>query len=192
MVTGTALSGEPSASAVSAAISAAKQAGCPVIIDIDYRANAWETARHAARRMASEVVRADILVGNDDEFAVLCGADKDEGLAAAREFAASGQLVLYKMGEQGCRSFYQGRDIETGIFPVTLAKPFGAGDAFLGNVLARLGRDADIRAAVIQGSAAAAFVVARPGCASAMPDEQQLSQFMAQNQMRPFASQTRG
>ena len=40
VITGTALSGEPSASAVSAAISAAKLAGCPVIIDIDYRANA--------------------------------------------------------------------------------------------------------------------------------------------------------
>ena len=192
VVTGTALSGEPSASAVSAAISAAKQAGCPVIIDIDYRANAWETAEDAARRMAPELARADILVGNDDEFAVLCGGDKDKGLSVARKFAASGQLVLYKMGEQGCRSFYQGRDMETGIFPVTLAKPFGAGDAFLGNVLARLGRDADIRAAVIQGSAAAAFVVARPGCASAMPDEQQLSQFMAQSQMRPFHSSTRG
>ena len=183
---------EPSASAVSAAISAAKQAGCPVIIDIDYRANAWETAQHAAQRMASEVVRADILVGNDDEFAVLCGADKDEGLAAAREFAASGQLVLHKMGEQGCRSFYQDCEIHAGIFPVVLAKPFGAGDAFLGNFLARLGQDGDIRAAVIQGSAAAAFVVARPGCASAMPDEQQLNQFMAQNQILFFDSKTRG
>ena len=40
IITGTALSGEPSASAVSAAIDAAKLVGCPVIIDIDYRINA--------------------------------------------------------------------------------------------------------------------------------------------------------
>ena len=100
--------------------------------------------------------------------------------------------MLYKMGEEGCRTIYNDREIQTGIFPVTLAKPFGAGDAFLGNVLASLGRDADIRAAVIQGSAAAAFVVARPGCASAMPDTPQLNQFIAQNQMRPFDGQTRG
>ena len=192
VVTGTALSGEPSASAVSAAISTAKQADCPVIIDIDYRANAWPTAEDAALRMASELARVDVLVGNDDEFAVLCGGDKDKGLSVARKFAASGQLVLYKMGEQGCWSFYQGREMETGIFPVTLAKPFGAGDAFLGNVLARLSQDANIRASVIQGSAAAAFVVARPGCASAMPDKQELSQFMTQNQMRPFDSRFRG
>ena len=192
VITGTALSGEPSASAVSAAISAARQAGCPVIIDIDYRANAWKTAQDAARCMAPELARADILVGNDDEFSMLCGGDRDMGLSTARKYAALGKLVLYKMGEQGCRALYLGGDLETGIFPVTLMKPFGAGDAFLGNVLARLGQDADIRASVIQGSAAAAFVVARPGCASAMPDEKQLSQFMAQNQMRPFYSQTRG
>ena len=192
VVTGTALSGEPSASAVGVAISAAKQAGCPVIIDIDYRANAWETATDAACRMTSELALADILVGNDDEFAVLCNGDKDGGLLVARAFAASGQLVLYKMGEQGCRTIYGEREIQTGIFSVTLAKPFGAGDAFLGNVLARLSHDADIRGAVIQGSAAAAFVVARPGCASAMPDIQQLNKFIAQNQMRPFNGQTRG
>ena len=192
VITGTALSGEPSASAVSAAISAAKQAGCPVIIDIDYRANAWETAKDAARRLTPELAQADIVVGNDDEFAVLCDGDKDKGLSVARDFATSGQLVLYKMGEEGCRTIYNDREIQTGIFPVTLAKPFGAGDAFLGNVLASLGRDADIRAAVIQGSAAAAFVVARPGCASAMPDTPQLNQFIAQNQMRPFDGQTRG
>ena len=188
VVTGTALSGEPSASAVTAAISAAKQAGCPVILDIDYRANAWATAQDAARRMAPEVARADILVGNDDEFAVLCGGGKKDGLAAARRYAETGQLVLYKMGEKGCLSLYEGREIETGIFTVSLAKPFGAGDAFLGNVLARLGQNADIYAAVVQGSAAAAYVVARPGCASAMPDHHALTQFMDQHQISPVES----
>ena len=68
VVTGTALSGEPSASAVGTAISAARQAGCPVIIDIDYRANAWQTAREASCRMSPELARADIIVGNNDEW----------------------------------------------------------------------------------------------------------------------------
>ena len=186
VITGTALSGEPSASAVSTAISAAKQTGCPVIIDIDYRANAWPTAEAAAERLAAEVTRANILVGNDDEFAVLCGGDKDKGLALARECADEGQLVFYKMGENGCLSLYGDQESRTGIYPVEMAKPFGAGDAFLGNVLARLGRDADIRAAVLQGSAAAAYVVARTGCASAMPDADQLAGFMQQHEMTLF------
>lgn len=186
VITGTALSGEPSASAVSAAISAAKQARCPVIIDIDYRANAWKTEQAAADRLAPEVARADILVGNDDEFAVLCGGHKDKGLAAARNFAGNGQLVFYKMGENGCISLFENKEVRTGIFPVTPTKPFGAGDAFLGTALARLSQDRNIQAAVTHGSAAAAFVVARPGCASAMPDRQQLDQFMNQHQMTSF------
>ena len=178
VVTGTAMSGEPSMSAVNFAILAARQAGCPIIIDIDYRANAWPGAATAARSMAPQLEQADILVGNDDEFALLGGGDKEKGFAVARAFAEAGQLVLYKRGELGCISLYQDQVIETGIFPVTPSKPFGAGDAFLGNFLVSLSLDRDIKAAVLQGSAAAAYVVARPGCASAMPDRQQLNDFM--------------
>ena len=131
-----------------------------------------------ALRMEPELSQADILVGNDDEFAVMCGGDKEKGLTVARAYAETGLLVLYKRGELGCISLYQDHVIKTGIFPVTLAKPFGAGDAFLGNFLCRLSLDGDVQAAVLQGSAAAAYVVARPGCASAMPDKQQLDDFM--------------
>ena len=37
--------------------------------------------------------------------------------------------------------------------------------------------------AVLQGSAAAAYVVARVGCASAMPDKQQLEDFMLSHEI---------
>ncbi len=183
VITGTALSGEPSASAVSAAIAAAGQAGCPVIIDIDYRENAWPDSAAAALRIAPELAKADIVVGNDDEFAVLSGGDKNEGLASATAYAETGKLVLYKRGELGCISLYKNYVIETGIFPVFLTKPFGAGDAFLGNFLIRLSLDGDVHSAVLQGSAAAAYVVARSGCASAMPDKQQLNDFMSSREM---------
>ena len=183
VITGTALSGEPSASAVSIAIAAAKQAGCPVIFDIDYRVNAWPNVATAASRMTPELAQADVLVGNEDEFALLCGGDKNKGLNVARAYTKTGQLVLYKRGELGCISFCQDNVIETGIFPVKLAKPFGAGDAFLGNFLIRLSLDGDLHAAVLRGSAAAAYVVARAGCASAMPDKQQLDDFMLSHEI---------
>jgi 5-dehydro-2-deoxygluconokinase len=183
VLTGTAFSGEPSASALSFAIGAARQAGCPVIIDIDYRANAWPNPSAASLRMGPELGQADILVGNDDEFAVMGGGDRNKGLAAARSYAATGQLVLYKRGDLGCISLYQNHVIETGIFPVKVTKPYGAGDAFLGNFLNRLSLNGDVRAAVLKGSAAAAYVVARPGCASAMPDKQQLEEFILSHKM---------
>ena len=103
--------------------------------------------------MAPELAKADILVGNDEEFAMLCCGSKNEGLSLAHDLAGKGQLVLYKMGEKGCRSFYQGNEMKTGIFPVAVAKPFGAGDAFLGNFIIKLAQNADIEAAVFQGSA---------------------------------------
>ena len=183
LITGTAISGEPSASAVSIAIAAARQVGCPIIFDIDYRPNAWPNAATAALRMGPELAQADILVGNNDEFTVMCGGNEAEGLAAARAYAEAGQLVLYKRGELGCISFYQDHVLKTGIFPVTLAKPFGAGDAFLGNFLLRLSLDGDVHSAVLRGSAAAAYVVARVGCASAMPDKQQLDDFMLSHEI---------
>ena len=46
--------------------------------------------------------------------------------------------------------------MDTGIFCLTLAKPFGAGDAFLGNFLVSLKSiDGDVHEAVQRGSAAA-------------------------------------
>ena len=122
--------------------------------------------------MKPELEQADILVGTDDEFTVMCGGDKEKGFAAARAYAEIGQVVLYKRGELGCISLYQDHVIETGIFPVTLAKPFGAGDAFLGNFLNRLSLDGDVQAAVLQGSAAAALLFSAGMCV-AMPDKQQ-------------------
>lgn len=183
VVTGTALSDEPSASAVSCAIMAAKETGCPIVIDIDYRPNAWLDSTSAAMRIAPELEKADIIIGNDDEFSILCDSNRDKGLVAAQNFAQSGKLVFYKKGELGCISLYNNHAIETGVFPVQSVKPFGAGDAFLGNVLMKLSQDGNVRGAVIQGSAAAAFVVARQGCASAMPDKQQLEQFMSLHNM---------
>ena len=47
----------------------------------------------------------------------------------------------------------------------------------------RLSLDGDVHAAVLRGSAAAAYVVARVGCASAMPDKRELDEFMLSHEM---------
>lgn len=184
IITGTALSGEPSSAAVRAGISRAHDAGCPVIIDIDYRANAWRSPSEAALHIYPELEKAQIIIGNDDEFGVMAGGDHHAGLACAIEFSRQGRLVLYKKGAKGCNIFHQDTSYEMGVYPVVLAKPFGAGDAFLGNLLATLGDNFDIIEAVRAGSAAAALVVSKTGCASAMPDTKELAQFMRQNQQR--------
>jgi 5-dehydro-2-deoxygluconokinase len=51
----------------------------------------------------------------------------------------------------------------------------------MGALLAALHAGVSLDDAVIRGSAAAAIVVSRAGCASAMPDKDTLDNFMAQN-----------
>jgi len=123
----------------------------------------------------------DVIVGNDMEFGVLAG-DAAEGLAAARALVGGGAgIVVYKMGEKGAITITAGEEFSTGIFPVVALKPTGAGDSFLGALVAALAEGRPLREAVLRGAAAAAIVVGRVACAPAMPDRVELDLFLARN-----------
>lgn len=177
ILTGTALSSEPSRSAVQCLSQRAKQAGVMVILDLDYRAQAWADAVEAKSVTAAMASVADIVVGNDEEFNLIA---EDKGRAHALFLAEAGALVLYKTGEAGCDIITAEGLESVGVFTVTALKPFGAGDAFLGGVVAAVVEGENISNAVRRGSAAAAMVVSTRGCASAMPDRVALEAFMAQ------------
>ena len=108
------------------------------------------------------------VIGNDDEFAVLSG-EYSEGLNYAKNLSSKCDLVIYKKGENGSITFADGKQIKKGIFPVKPLKPTGAGDAFMGALIGALLKDYDIEKAIEIGSAAAAIVVTKVGCAPAMP-----------------------
>ena len=182
VLTGTALSDSPSDHALTTISKAAWQAGTPVILDVDYRVSAWPSSAVAAERTLNFARNCDMIVGNDEEFALLATSTESsgaDGFTLAREMAVKGQIILYKQGQEGCRLLVGESVQQFGIFPVELAKPFGSGDAFLGTLLARLQDGLSLEAAIREGSAAAAFVVSKTGCASAMPDTDELASFMA-------------
>ena len=66
-------------------------------------------------------------------------------------------------------------------------KPYGSGDAFLGNLLARYLHSKNWLDAVDAGSAAAAIVVSKRGCASAMPTPDQIKTLQQSMTMHPAA-----
>lgn len=176
---GTALASEPSRSATFAAMQAARAAGLPVIFDVDYRPYSWPSAAVAADVYSRAGALCDIIVGNDDEFGFMAGG-KDKGLAFARQLAQrNGRIVVYKMGEFGAITITPNGETRTGIYPVTALKPTGAGDAFMGGFLAGLVREWPLDRAVLYGSAAAAIVVSKVGCAPAMPSSAELDDFLA-------------
>jgi 5-dehydro-2-deoxygluconokinase len=179
VITGTALAQEGSRLATLAALRAASAAGIVTVMDIDYRPYSWPS-RHeatAANLMAARL--CDIVVGNDEEFGLLAGRIED-GLAMARSLVAEGAAIaVYKMGEHGAVTLTASDEITTGIYRTQALKPTGAGDSFMGGLLAALAKGRPLRDAVLRGSAAAAMVVARVGCAPAMPTEGELDAFLA-------------
>jgi 5-dehydro-2-deoxygluconokinase len=176
---GTVFAAEPSRTAAFRAFEMARAAGLPIIFDVDYRPYSWPSPQVAAEVLSKAGALSDIIVGNDDEFGFMAGG-KDKGLDKARDLAAStAAIVVYKMGEKGAVTFADGAEMPTGIYPVTALKPTGAGDSFMAGLLSGLAEGLDLQSAVLRGSACAAIVVAKPGCAPAMPFPDELKSFLA-------------
>ena len=179
ITTGTVLAAEPSRSAAFRAFELARAAGLPLVLDIDYRPYSWPSPEVAAEVYSRAGRLCDVIVGNDVEFGCMAG-DYDRGLAKARELVAQGaRIVVYKLGEEGAIAITPEREFRTGIYRTEALKPTGAGDSFMGGFVAALAKGADVEAAVLCGSAAAAIVVARVGCAPAVPTTEDLKAFMA-------------
>lgn len=178
VTTGTALAAGPSRNAVFHAFETARRNGLAVVFDIDYRPYSWPSASEAELTYSRAAEMADVIVGNDVEFGFLAG-DQEKGLAAARSLARSAsRVVVYKMGEKGSVTITDDDEIEAGVYQTEALKPTGAGDSFMAGFLAAIARGTPLREAVSRGSAAAAIVVARVGCAPAMPTTEELDAFL--------------
>ena len=122
--------------------------------------------------------------GNDEEFAVLCD-DFDIQIAQSQQ---RGQVLLLKRGAAGSSLYAGEARLNSGIYPLDPAKPYGSGDAFLGNLLVHYMQTGDWLEAVDAASAAAALVVSQRGCASAMPTPDQLKSLQQGHTMNPTAT----
>jgi 5-dehydro-2-deoxygluconokinase len=179
VATGTVLAAEPSRGAAFRAFDLARAAGLPVVLDIDYRPYSWPSAEVASEVYARAAALCDVVVGNDVEFGFLAG-DPARGREAATSLVAGGtRIAVHKMGEAGAITLTPGAETRTGIFATRALKPTGAGDSFLGGFLMALADGLSVAEAVRRGSAAAAIVVSRVGCAPAMPTRAELDAFLA-------------
>jgi 5-dehydro-2-deoxygluconokinase len=177
IVTGTALAAEPSRSAALEALTMARAAGTFSILDVDHRAVSWSSDQEAMRIYAQAAQRCDAVVGNDYEFGLIAGGAAAALAAAVAFVGQGGRFAIFKQGGAGSVTITAERRFQTGIVAVDVKKPFGAGDAFLGNLVGALLRGEPLEPAVQRASAAAAWVVARRGCAFAMPSAAELDAF---------------
>lgn len=178
ITTGTVLASEPSRTAMFRAFDLARAAGLTTIFDIDYRPYSWASAEEAEAVFSRAATLSDIVVGNDVEFGFMAGSP-EKGLDKARALVEAGaKAAVYKRGEKGAVTITPDGEVRTGIYPTEALKPTGAGDAFMGGFVSALARGLDIGDAVLRGSAGAAMVVARVGCAPAMPTWEDVDAFL--------------
>lgn len=178
ITTGTVLAAEPSRSAAFYAFESARDAGLPLIFDVDYRPYSWKSAEEAADTYSRAAVLCDIIIGNDVEFGFMAG-EYSRGAEKARSLAShDAAIVVYKMGELGALTLAEGTELRTGIYPAAAIKPTGAGDSFMGGFIASLANGYSIKQSVLRGSACASIVVSKVGCAPAMPTAEELDNFL--------------
>ncbi|KZK78866.1 5-dehydro-2-deoxygluconokinase [Pseudovibrio sp. Ad46] len=181
VTTGTLLASEPSRTATFYALEKAKAEGLVSIFDIDYRPYSWASAQEATETYKRMSSLCDVIVGNDEEFGFMAG-NMANGPKFAHELAnRSDCICIYKMGSKGSTTYTENESFQTGIFTVSAVKPTGAGDAFLGGFLSSLSNGKTLQQSVFRGSACAAIVVSKVGCATAMPDEKELVRFLKQH-----------
>jgi|TARA_B110000977_G_scaffold165758_1_gene213211 5-dehydro-2-deoxygluconokinase len=186
VVTGTALISEPSRSTALALMLHAKRHTCQVWLDLDYRPWNWPDLQTTRAIYSLAAEHAHVVVGNEEEFAVL--TDDLEYYIKQANLPAKGQTILLKRGSNGASLFSQGQRLNTGVYPVKPLKPYGAGDAFLGNLVHHFNSHQDWQSAIACGSAAAAIVVSQRGCASAMPSAEEINLMQQSTRMAPAAN----
>ena len=176
-ISGVTLSSNPSRDAVFLAIEKAAALKLPLIIDLDYRPYNWESDEKKSEVYKKVMNQMDIIIGNDLEFNI--ADNSNEGLKLAQTLIQKKpSIIIYKMGEKGSKVYTKDSEQDFGIYSVQAIKPTGAGDAFNGGFVSSLYQGFSLEDAIKRGSANAAIVVTKVGCSSAMPNIEELNQFI--------------
>ena len=169
------LTAEPARSATLYAAKTARENGCLVSYDPNYRESLWHSREEAVAQMKAALPLCDILKISDEELPLLTGTnDPAEG---SRQLSDLGiRLIFVTLGADG--AFYRMGE-HTGSVPgirVKVGDTNGAGDTFFGAALSKLVReDLDTltpeRLAEIAAFAnkAASITTSRHGAIPAMP-----------------------
>ena len=174
------LTTEPSRSAALEAARRAREKGVLISYDPNYRAALWSSEDEAVRWMKTPLDMVDILKISDEELLMLTGTDDlQEGSRILSAYGIS--LIMITLGGEGVFYRFCGdrEDPLCGIVPAEAVKVCdtnGAGDTFLGAVLAQLAHgggipaeSAQLEAVLAFANRAAAITCSRAGAIPAMP-----------------------
>jgi 5-dehydro-2-deoxygluconokinase len=177
-VTGTGLSHEPARAATFAAAATARAAGVPVVVDLDYRADQWDSAPAFAAQIQTLLRSATLAVGTEEELAAASGTT-DASAGAAMVLERGIDALVLKRGQRGATVFRpRAAPADVAPFTVEVLNVLGAGDAFASGLLYGYLQGWPLERAARIGNACGAIVVTRHGCANFMPTLDEVGAFV--------------
>ena len=180
------LCAEPARSATLVALHEARQVGCIISYDPNYRAALWQSEEEAKKQMRSLLPYANMVKISDEEAELLTDYAEPEAAAAAilREGA---DLVAVTLGAGGAYIALQDGRCRVAGYKVAAVDTTGAGDAFWGAFIfamiksgrkpGELTADDAVRFAKF-ANAAAALCVSERGAIPAMPTAAEVDKFI--------------
>lgn len=131
------LTDEPARSATLYALQLARESGCLVSYDPNYRAALWPSPAQAVEQMRRVLPQVQLLKCAEEEVCLLTG--REDPLKAAQALLDEGpQAVVLTLGSRGARFFSRRCQAQAAAFRVQAVDTTGAGDCFWGAFLLRL------------------------------------------------------
>lgn len=172
------LTHEPVRSTTRQALRIAKEQGCLITYDPNYRPALWDCPERAKEQMLWGLEQADVVKLSREELEFLLGTDVAQGAQRLLE-EYDLQLVFVTMGERGC--YFANRQCcgeVPALCDLSVADTTGAGDIFFGAALSRLLRysetpqelrEAQLRYVAAFATAAAGLSTQKAGGISSIP-----------------------
>ena len=131
------LTAEPAKSATFEALECAKESGCFISYDPNYRAPLWDSREDSIREMRSVIPYVDVMKLSDEETVLL--TDKSEPEEAAKFLLEQGvSIVAVTLGADGTLIATKDGCVHVLAYKAKVVDTTGAGDSFWGGFLHKL------------------------------------------------------
>lgn len=196
VLSGTALSKDPSKTATFFAAEEAVAAGVKVFLDLDFRADQWFDPRAYGVMIRSLLPKVDYVIGTEEEILAANLRNKDQITIKDQQISApeiTGDIdqsiqqlldlgaknLIVKRGPDGASIFQQGKEEEVKVpgFPVEVLNVLGAGDAFAGGFIYGCLSGWDLYKSTRLGNACGAILVTQHGCSNFSPTYDEVMKF---------------
>lgn len=178
-----ALANEPSRSSTLEAMRQIKAAGGYVSFDPNLREEVWANPEELKPVVREAITLADVVKFSDDELLFLTGSDTlEQGVEALKPFKNT--LALITQGAKGALVLFEKTQQLIASKAVSPVDTTGAGDAFVGGLLAKLSQYNDwqqlevIHSAVKWANGCGALATTQKGAMTALPCYQALEEYI--------------